>query len=196
MRLKGPFRKLAGMSKQDHGHHVGPDGLEFDVPFVHQNHINLCGDASAQMLLLFNQRTPNPGVLKQNAGHANSFRLRRNPRGIFSGSTDDTIVTQLRGAGLIAWNICPRVGPWSADRVLAALETYGPYAQFFHGVGHWVVVKGVDGNSVFYQDPWRGKNKCKPIDDWINIAGHEIDSAVAATEDYPAPPPHIQADLR
>lgn len=56
MRLKGPFRKIFGMSKRDHGQRADSDGLSYDVTFVHQNHVNLCGDASAQMLLLLRHR--------------------------------------------------------------------------------------------------------------------------------------------
>ena len=81
MRLKGPFRKIFGMSKRDHGQSADSDGLSYDVTFVHQNHVNLCGDASAQMLLLFHARPPSV-ALKRNQGHETlSYRVRRTPRG-------------------------------------------------------------------------------------------------------------------
>jgi hypothetical protein len=198
MRLKGPFRKLFGMSKGDHGHHVGDEGLEYEVPFVHQNHVNLCGDASAQMLVMFNGRPATIG-LKANAGHDGSYRLRHNPRGILEGGTDDDLVAVLRAAGLQPWNICPRVGPWTAAFVRAALETYGPYAQTvrFGVVGHWVVVTETDGQRVIYHDPWRGSNKSKTVGDWVTAAGDGPDSAVAATEEASvADPVGIQATRR
>jgi Papain-like cysteine protease AvrRpt2 len=198
MRLKGPFRKLFGMSKRDHGEHVGDDGLEYEVPFVHQNHVNLCGDASAQMLVLFYGRPATIGM-KSNVGHANSYRLKRNPRGVVEGSNDDDVVATIQAAGLQAWNICPRVGQWTAAFVRSALETYGPYAQTvrFSVAGHWVVVTGTDGHSVIYHDPWRGKNMSKTIGDWAIAAGDGPSSAVAATEEvYVEAPNGIQANGR
>jgi hypothetical protein len=186
------------MSKRDHGQHVGNDGLEYEVPFVHQNHVNLCGDASAQMLVMFNGRTATIGM-KSNVGHHNSFRLKRNPRGVFEGANDDDLVAMIQKSGLQAWNICPKAGLWTAKLVRSALETYGPYAQSVRfAVGnHWVVVTGTDGHRVIYHDPWRGKNQSKAIGDWVIAAGDDPDSAVAATEQgYVAAPDGIQADVR
>ena len=196
MRLKGPFRKLFDMSKRDHGHHpVGEDALEYDVPFVHQNHVNLCGDASAQMLVMFNDRQPNLGM-KPNVGHADSYRLKRNPRGVLEGSNDDDVVGLIQAAGLQAWLICPRVDRWTRDLLRAALETYGPYAQSvrFGVADHWVVVTGTDGQSVIYHDPCRGRNKSKTIDQWVIVAGDQPGDAVAATEDHVEEPDGIQAN--
>lgn len=187
MRLKGPFRKIFGMSKRDHGHHAGAGGVEYPVPFVHQNHCNLCGDASAQMLLMFNNR-PDMPLVKGNVGHPNSFRLRRNPRGIVEGADDDDIGDSITAAGLMAWNIYPTAGQWCANSVRQALENYGPYAQQvqFSFAGHWVVVIGTDGQHVIYHDPWRGQNKRKTIADWREVAFPGQYAAVAATTNQPA----------
>jgi hypothetical protein len=197
MRLKGPFRKLFGMSKRDHDHHVGDGGLEYEVPFVHQNHVNLCGDASAQMLAMFNGRAPTIAI-KANTGHANSYRLQSNPRGVVEGSNDDDVAAVIRAAGLYPWNICPREGLWTAGLVRSALEMFGPYAQSvrFSVAGHWVVVTGTDGRNVIYHDPWRGMNNRKAIDEWAVSAGDGPESAVAAIEDAHVEAPRgIQAAL-
>jgi hypothetical protein len=197
MRLKGPFRKLVGMSKRDHGHHVGDGGLEYEVPFVHQNHVNLCGNASAQMLVMFNGRAPT-NAIKSNTGHSNSYRLRRNPRGVVEGANDDDVAALIRAAGLHPWNICPREGLWTAAFVRAALETYGPYAQSvrFGVAGHWVVVTGTDGHNIIYHDPWRGMNKRKTEGEWAESAGDRPESAVAAVEDAHVDAPRgIQAAI-
>lgn len=198
MRLKGPFRKIFGMSKRDHGEHAGAEGLDYDVTFVHQNHVNLCGDASAQMLLLFNERAPSV-PLKRNDGHATaSWRMKRNPRGVLEGGNQDPLIATIRAAGLRAWDICPRVGKWTAELVLASLRTYGPYAQTvqFSVATHWVVVIGTDGHKVYYHDPWRGSNMSKTMADWIIAADDNPGSAIAATEDAAAPPDGIQVTAR
>jgi hypothetical protein len=195
VRLKGPFRKIFGMSKGDHGDRAAIDGgLDYDVTFVHQNHVNLCGDASAQMLLLFNERGPSAS-LKRNEGHATlSYRMQRNPRGVLEGGGDGPMIATLRAAGLRAWDICPQVGRWTGDLVMSCLRTYGPYAQTvqFSVATHWVVVIGTDRHKVYYHDPWRGSNMSKTIADWIVAADDNPGSAVAATEDYVAAPPGIQ----
>lgn len=185
MRLKDPFRKLFGMSKRDHRHHLGGDGLKYEVPFVHHNHVNLCGDASAQMIVMFNGRPPTI-EMKPNNGHLNSFRLKRNPRGVFEGSDHKALAAMIQASGLQAWHICPRVGKWTAAFVHSALETYGPYAQSvrFSVAEHWVVVTGTDGDSVIYHDPWRGENMSKTIGDWVIAAGDDPSSAVAATKEH------------
>jgi hypothetical protein len=198
MRLKGPFRKLFGMSKKDHGQHAGDDGLEYDVPFVHQNHVNLCGVASAQMLITFNSRPPTV-AMKPNVGHNNSYRLQRNPRGVVEGSNDNDVVALIKAAGLKAWDICPGTGQWTAQFVRSALETFGPYAQSvcFAVGGHWVVVTGTDGHNVIYHDPWRGKNLTQTIGAWSVAAGDDPGSAIAALEDsFVDSPTGIQAQLR
>jgi len=182
MRLKGPFRKLFGMSKRDHGHHVAPS-LEFAVPFVHQNHVNLCGDASVEMLVRYHGRHTDVSKVKQNDGSSASYRLRRNPRGVFDGSNEHDLKGMIEAAGLYGWRFCPRVGKWTAELVRLALDTYGPYAQCvrFSIAEHWVVVKGTDGSSVIYNDPWRGANMSKTMDDWVIAAADYAGSAVAAT---------------
>lgn len=199
MRLKGPFRKVFGMSVRNHGHHINPDlgGQEYQVPFVHQNHCNLCGDSSAQMLLLFNNY-PASAPIKNNAGHANSWRMRRNPRGILEGANDDDVANIIKAAGMNAWNIYPQHGGWTANLVLSALQTYGPYAQSvrFSMAGHWVVVVGVDGNHVIYHDPWRGQNMRKTEAAWRAAAFYGQDSAVAATNAIPVHVPQVQAQQK
>src|SRR5262249_43569745 len=115
MRLKGPIRKILGMSKRDHGHHVG---VEYHVPYVHQNHVNLCGDASAQIVLMYYER-PLPLEMKPNFGPPNDNRLMHRRRKTFDGATDDDIVDLIRRAGLYAWNIRPEQGRWTQDLVRA-----------------------------------------------------------------------------
>ncbi|WP_241301360.1 papain-like cysteine protease family protein [Microbulbifer elongatus] len=184
MRLKGPFRKIFGMSKRDHNRHaVDLGNLEYLVPFVHQNHCNLCGDSSAEMLLLFHGKNP-AAPLKANGGHANSWRMRVNPRGVLSGASDDDVANVITGRGLQAWGLEPTVGRWSVPMVYRALSNYGPYAQSvrFSVAGHWVVVIGVDANHVIYHDPWRGQNMRQTEAKWIASTFSDIYSTVAAVD--------------
>ncbi|MCC6133264.1 MAG: hypothetical protein IT186_25315 [Acidobacteria bacterium] len=192
MRLKGPFRKIFGMSKRDHGHHVGEGGIEYEVPFVHQNHVNLCGDASAQMILMFYGKQPSI-ALKRNVGHDNSYRIKRNTRGIVEGSNDDDVAAVINGSGLRAWGFSPMLGPWTAETVRDALETFGPYAQSvqFSSAGHWVVVSGTDGEHVIFQDPWRGQNKRKTVGEWALVT--EGRSTVGGLEEPPTVPRTLRA---
>ena len=96
MRLKSLARWAAGMSKRDHEHYA-QGSVRDEVPFVHQNHINLCANASAEMLLRYHGR-PSHLALKRHADR-DDYRIRRNPRGVFSGGNVDTIVGVFRVAG-------------------------------------------------------------------------------------------------
>jgi hypothetical protein len=191
------------MHKGDHDHHVvgeGEDRIEYtDVPFVHQNHINLCGDAAAQMLIMCNGREANLDMKPNEGWGDTSWRLKRNPRGTFTGGDDRALADLLQAAGLHAYNICPRADRWTAQLVLSVLQTYGPYAQSvrFGVCGHWVVVTGTDGQDVFFNDPWRGRNKRKSIGEWVLKASADADGAVGAIdpgEPRPQEPFGIQAN--
>lgn len=180
MRLRTPFRFIVSMTDKDYAHYalMEQGTVEYDVQFIHQNHINLCGDASVQMLIMF--LTKNTTVqLKIKNDDPKKLYLAKNPRGIFEGTNDDDLKRMLHIAGLNTWNVTPLSKAWDIESVRMTLHCFGPYIQ---STGmHWVLVTGVDRQDVIYQDPWRGRNMSKKINDWMKFASNESDSVVAAS---------------
>lgn len=163
MRLKGVFRTLTRMTKRNHGHTAtGAGSVQLNVPFVHQNHINMCGDASVNMALKSHGKDFDAPV-KESVGHGGDVRLRRNPRGVLEGLTTDDVIDRLKAKGLEPISLDPS----STRNITAAelkgwLNEHGPL--IIKGPSHFMIITGVDGNSVFYHDPWRGKNMRMSLD--------------------------------
>ncbi len=190
MRLSVPFRKIFSMSKRDHGRLPGGGGP--GVPFVHQNHINLCGDTCAQMLLLYHNGVGSVG-LKQHSRRPGEYRMRRNPRGVLDGATDDDIVATLHNAGRYACNLVLDAGfRWSTDSLGQVLGQLGPIVATMRHfqAEHWILVHGVDAGHVYYHDPWKGSNMRMSIRHFNDGSGMRILDKGCGTgvDDYVASP--------
>jgi Papain-like cysteine protease AvrRpt2 len=149
---KGNYGEMSGKPGEVNPH------LNYKVPFVHQQHINLCGDACALMLQKF-------------WGMATNISVDQNPRGPLTGSNTDDIVA------FFPPNACKSVTPkpanrtWDSRRLAYALACGGPIicsTENLGGlVGHFLVLKGIDDDQLFFHDPWRGPDLPQPLS-WLN----------------------------
>src|SRR5260370_36149680 len=99
MKLPGPIAYIFKFSRKDTSqacaftvrpHNEDGDQLPYahkEVPFVHQNYVNLCGDACVNMVLGY---------------HEKPFKkeLQQNPRGAFQGIKPSEIIRQIDDAKL------------------------------------------------------------------------------------------------
>jgi peptidase C39-like protein len=163
MRLRGPLAKVFGFSSKDHekpGRFIsGPIEpgkkpkafARHNVPFIHQRHVNLCGDACINMLLAFK-------------GRQFMAKLRKNPRGVFDGQTTDDVLAQLRAAGLPVFSLAlPQDHQWTPDILGEYLQKFGPI--ICKGSMHFVLLVGIHEEHVCIHDPWRGANMTKTLDE-------------------------------
>jgi len=150
MQLPGIARKIVGMcynmSDAGSSYSAGPGSLMLRVPFVAQNHGNLCTDAVAMMIL-------------RAWGHQPSRDTRSNPRGAFEaasvGQHGDLV------AGGARWRTMDRPPAFeTVQEVLDQLALFGPLGASLQSRlgGHAVVVVGGYGNNgeVVVHDPWSG----------------------------------------
>ena len=128
------------------------------VPFVAQQHGNMCGDACVNMLYAFMGQQPPQDMCV-------------NPRGAFEG-----LDIQDNNIDHFFWNIDD---PNPERRLAYALLTHGPiiaggaFARFI-GSGatalrpqHKILVNGIWAQTVLINDPWHGEDRQKPIDWFI-----------------------------
>ncbi len=175
MKLTTPFRQLFGMSQRDHGHiPLSPDDGDPqhvyypNVPFVHQNHINLCGDACVAMLLLHHKKTMLYRIDKASVHVREAvWTMRENPRGIVQGADPDELAGVFIAAGLFVYNVQPCLSEaWSEPSLRRVLTVFGPFMAALESdaSGHWILITGVLNNTVYCHDPWRGRNLSMTMD--------------------------------
>jgi hypothetical protein len=133
----------------------------FDVPFFHQQHINLCGDASVNMLLAYHNCQTND--------------LSKNPRGVLTGITSIGIMDQLNEKGVtpISLILPKRLNAegkrgWEIEDLCKKLNRHGPMicSGRLPGdvVNHCVVLVGASDATVVYHDPWCGARRTKTLE--------------------------------
>lgn len=127
------------------------DYVNYKVHFIHQQHVNMCGDACVNMLLSF-------------CGKPHSLRLKNN-RGIFDGMLYGDITERLEREGLK-----PAIAPANAgltERAFGELLSRGSplicpaYTNSY--TGHWVLVIGKHQDKIIFHDPWKGPNTILPF---------------------------------
>jgi hypothetical protein len=208
MRLKNPVRRLAGMSKKDHGALPAPMApapgafnIFHNVGFVHQNHINLCGDACTSMLLLYRGKMALAAV-DPSPKHANVFLMRDNPRGVLTGSNTGTLIAGMKGANLQVYDVSPQAGAaWTAQTLGDALTTFGPVmicVAFSAAAYHWILLTGIQNSTIFYHDPWRGRNMSMTVANLARISTPQYANECLAALNAPVvgPPGTLSCVLR
>jgi hypothetical protein len=132
-----------------------------DVPFFHQQHINLCGDASVNMLLAYyNCRTND---------------LSKNPRGVLTGITSAGIMDQLKEKGINPVSLIlpkrrslSRKQGWEIEELCNKLNRHGPIICSGRLSGdvadHCIVLIGASDTTVVYHDPWCGARRTKTLE--------------------------------
>lgn len=132
-----------------------------DVPFFHQQHINLCGDASVNMLLAYHNSQTND--------------LSKNPRGVLTGLTSTGIMDQLKEKGVtpISLVLPKRLSVegkrgWEIEDLCKKLNRHGPMicSGRLPGdvVNHCIVLVGASDATVVYHDPWCGARRTKTLE--------------------------------
>ncbi|WP_158513259.1 cysteine peptidase family C39 domain-containing protein [Francisella uliginis] len=172
------------------------DSINYNVPFVFQNHINQCGDACVYMLLLY-YGLPHTSTFAIERLELNPsfpglqvFRIRKNDRGVLKGSTTDDLVERMdnfirikdyenkylckkineKYVGLKTNNkflSCFYLKFNNRDEIKKQLETFGPFIIQINEL-HFALVKGLEENSVIIHDPWRGGNRKMDVDKFIS----------------------------
>lgn len=167
MRLRGPIAKIFGFSSADRdkpGQFIsapiqpGARKLPYArllVPFVHQSHVNLCGDACVQMLLAFR-------------GKQYQAKLDENPRGVFTGIQARDASEMLTNAGVKHFFVdLPPDKQCKAVDLAEYLQLCGPV--ICGGLHHFVLLVGIHEDHVFLHDPWRGPNLTMTLNEFNNF---------------------------
>jgi hypothetical protein len=174
MKLISPLRKVVGMSKRDHGNLPDENQTKIYHPgvgFIFQNHLNLCGDACANMLLKFHGKQPK-SALVQSSGHTGVLKMVSNPRGVLKGTQSQDLITMLDTSDLWIYQFYT-TEPFAPNTIGFVLSDFGPFiaaVQFNRFAGHAILVFGVQGDQIFYHDPWRGANKSMSIAEFNKIS--------------------------
>lgn len=181
--------------------HGGPQSIQpndlansyafLDVPFFHQQHINLCGDASVNMLLAYHNSQTND--------------LSKNPRGVLTGLTSTGIKDQLKEKGVTPNSlILPKrlsgegKRGWEIEDLCKKLNRHGPMicSGRLPGdvVDHCIVLVGASDTAVVYHDPWCGARRTKTLEQFNAFLDWDDSDAmifgVRARNVFPSNPLH------
>ena len=122
--------------------------------YEHQQHVNMCGEACVVMLYRYH-------------GADAGIDMSRNPRGALKGGGTQKL---LDGYARLAEET-RRCRNFDKDSLAYVLRTYGPvivageFARFMGARwGHFILVHGVVGHTVYIADPWHGEAREKPFD--------------------------------
>jgi ABC-type bacteriocin/lantibiotic exporter with double-glycine peptidase domain len=185
MKLPKPLRPIIGM-KLDTGkpfpvrtmNPVPADYIYYDVPFIPQRHINLCGDACALMLLRF------CGI------DTGGKDTRQNPRGVLEGESTDSLTQDYPAP----WSshALPTNRTSTSDGLAALLSWKGPVICALGTLGglsgHFVLLTGISGDRPYFNDPWKGRNMTKTLKEF-NKALSWDDRDCMLYINSPKPPP-------
>lgn len=183
MKLKGPMAKIFGFSDKDHSKGKAeeisapydPDVMPkapaygIDVPFEQQTHVNLCGDASLNMLFTFKKK-PTARV-----------DLKKNPRGALEGINTDDVKARIDAVdGLVAKQLKPKAAKaWTALELAQQLYAHGPL--ICKGSQHFILLIAVNGDNCYFHDPWRGQYVAKSIKDFNKFLDWtDVDNVIGA----------------
>ncbi|WP_323071929.1 papain-like cysteine protease family protein [Mycetohabitans endofungorum] len=166
----------------------------FDVKYHHQQHVNMCGDASAAMLLSFFGKKP--------------VDLDKNPRRLWEGLNSTQLMNLLESHGFRVSSIPmpPRFerhpkdgttkGGWESAQLCSLLNGFGPIICGGrwprHMSGHCILLIGATENTVVYHDPWSGAKRTRTLQqfngflDWDDPNAMIVsDKGLAAMHDIP-----------
>ena len=139
-----------------------------DVPYLHQGHVNLCGDACVEMIRrYYGQKSDRPSSVNS----AGVEYLVENPRGPFKGLSKEEIQEEIADLDfeLQAQDKFHKTYI-ILKRDLSKLIQQGPLLFSYAETGlygHYVVIAGVVGDELIVHDPWSGGSEIRPIR-WLN----------------------------
>ncbi|KAB8027773.1 C39 family peptidase [Fluviispira multicolorata] len=135
-----------------------PPFVNLDCPFIFQDQINTCGDTSVKMLTSFQMLHFRSSVeFNRQLQKINNFISKK--RGAFCGTSNDDLFSMGLDSISLPENIRNNMKEFSSW-LAYALYHLGPLVisiNIFSGrVGHAVVVKGIENNTLLIHDPWYG----------------------------------------
>jgi hypothetical protein len=167
LKLLTPIRKAVGMSRRSHAENppAGSNSFYHGVPFTAQSHVNLCGDACANMLIRFYNNASNVDLTQSKSNPA-AMKMMTNPRGMFSGSGPNEWARELAGAGLSPYSFFSHNPQFNSKQLYYILSDCGPFiagVAFNRFTEHAILVNGMiydDAltDKLYYHDPWRGSH--------------------------------------
>lgn len=130
-----------------------------DVPVYAQERANCCWNTSAYMIWIYWQQQSG------RQGPMNTVVPAYN-RSDTSGITPQEFITLAQNVGLRA---LPLRNSHSSDNLHGYLANQGPLwcAGYWFGVGHIIVLTGVDGGKIYFNDPDGGVKKQGTVN-WFN----------------------------
>ena len=131
--------------------------FKLDVPTLAQEQTNSCWHTSAMMIWMYwQQKTGSSGPMNTMAPAYNDN----------NGLPANAFITLANTVGLKA---VPLRRTWYGGKIKAALKDRGPLwcAGYWAPGPHVIVLTGVDGNTIYYNDPDGGVKKTSTIH-WFN----------------------------
>jgi hypothetical protein len=168
------------MSRRSHGVQLAnahtADLKTYQVPFIGQGHINMCGDACVNMLLKANHKEPKVAMTASKR-HEGAMKLSQNPRGVFQGAETEDLVRVLYSEDLNPYIISSNEGRFTSGQIYGILSDVGPIiasVAFSSFCGHYILITGAERtrqptDRLFYHDPWRGANMSMTITEFNGI---------------------------
>jgi len=137
--------------------------IKLDVPLVAQGLSMACWYAAACMVSYYFRAGPRQGLPAKWTAN--------------KGITPTDFIALAKVEGLVAMPT-PPVGH-DGGSLYTALRTYGPIwcAGFWYGPGHVIVLTGIDGNTVYLNDPDGGVEKTGTIP-WFNVKVAKLPGAM------------------
>lgn len=140
----------------------------YNVPLVAQTSNNTCWHASSLMIWYYWQ-----GVTNKQGPMNTLAENYKNDQGV----TPQQFVALAGKAGLR--KVFQRYINYTPEVLQNLLTQYGPLwcAGFWYGVGHIIVLKGIDGDTIFFNDPDGGVAKTNTVA-WFNSKLAKIDGCL------------------
>ena len=143
-----------------------PEGTFYRVPQINQEHANLCGDASMNMLYKAGDRpfasmSKNPRTAFDGKGYDGSSDFR--PTKILLNNPDESSVAQEKRVGAKFHEFLDKKGPFVLNLGLRG------------GGQHAVLVTGMSGDKIVYNDPLTGSNKILTTRQVCDLYGKDDD---------------------
>lgn len=139
--------------------------IKLDVPVLAQELSDCCWHTSAMMIWQYWQ---------QKTGRQGPMNTVAPVYAANTGITPPAFITLAKKVGMLS---LPNVSTYSSFHLSDRLNKFGPIwcAGYWYGVGHIIVLTGVDGGTVYFNDPDQGVKKTAPIS-WFNekLAGSII----------------------
>lgn len=182
MKLRGPLRaiwsfnatndtkKLEAEQKRFKGRTVEAASHIHAVNYIHQGHVNLCGDACVEMLRRFYGDNP----LRATTTNSKKVEsLSTNPRRIFKGLSINEIYEETIHSNFKLSELKFPVSSVPKEALLESLTELISEAPILlsyrenNFYSHYVLLIGIIGDKLVIHDPWSGGSEIEPLK-WLH----------------------------